>query len=86
MGDKEQEKDLMSSVMDRVKVRPPPTMPDLKLANPRCKHCYGTGSIGKLVKPGNKRVILVCRCVVRANQDKAHAGLAKMLGKEKEAK
>jgi hypothetical protein len=43
---------------------------DLSKADPSCKRCLGTGSLGTKVIPGNRgceptRIPLVCRCVAR---------------------
>lgn len=42
---------------------------DVTKANPNCKRCYGTGSSGTKMIPGNRgcepvRVPIICRCVV----------------------
>jgi hypothetical protein len=44
---------------------------DLKKADPFCKHCYGTGIVGRIFAQGRaqfaKGVDLICRCVPKAS-------------------
>lgn len=66
-----------------VHVPDPDKSADLKLADPSCRHCHGTGVAGQLVLTGGKpavrekineplyeRMQLTCKCVVRREVEK----------------
>lgn len=54
------------------------------LANPGCKHCYGTGSAGSITRKDQPKVKILCGCVHRSLREEGKTPwLLKRARKEK---